>query len=156
MAIGTDALIDVFGTLDGLDDGATGSVTDGSFSADGDVAEWTNDDDAPEGAVDLVWQYASGTLDSNAHIIVRYALAEVVSTHDEPVVDSGFPGHVFGVIFVDTNASTATDQHHRIRGPLQNGETSQKYRFYIENKTGVTISANWDMEITPVTQGPHA
>ena len=39
---------------------------------------------------------------------------------------------------------------------LPNTKTSQGYDFYIRNNGGQTISAGWDLYVTPKTYGPHA
>jgi len=155
MAIGTDDAVDKFGTQDNLDDTTTSAITNGSFSVAADHADWTNDDDAPIASVVLTFQYPSGTLDATAHVKLHMALLNVDGTTDEALPDSSFD-RVVGVFGVDAGLGATTDVSIAEDIALPNTKTSQEYSFRIENNTGVTISANWDLLITPKTIGPHA
>ncbi|MFQ5622428.1 MAG: hypothetical protein ACE5FS_03430 [Paracoccaceae bacterium] len=156
MAIAADALIDFFGTADALGT-TTSAVTDGSFS-DGtnDLTAWTNDDDAPEAAAILTMQYASGTLDANPYVNLYARLIDIDGTTDAPVPDASYKEKYLGRFKIDTNLAATTDNAHAEDIDLPNTETSQVYHFYIENQTGVTISAGWELTIVPKTVGPHA
>ena len=154
MTIGTDDAIHKFGTQDALEDGATAAVTDTSFSASADATTWTNDDDAPMAFVVLTMQYASGTLNGSAHVVLHRRMLNIVGTLDEAIPDASH--HVpVGVFLIDPAMSTATDTPSGEVIALPNSKSSQEYEFYIENQTGVTISAGWDLDITPITVGPH-
>ena len=156
MAIGTDSLIDFFGTADALGT-TTSTVADTAFSAGtGDLTAWTNDDDAPEAAAVFTMQYASGTLDGNPFVSLYARLLNIDGTDDEPVPDASYQNKLLGRFLIDTNLGTATDNSHAADIDLPNVYTSQVYEFYIENQTGVTIAAGWELTITPKTVGPHA
>ena len=158
MAIGTDANIDFFGTADQLDDTTTSAITDGSFSVAADISAWTNDDDAKLALFKIKWQYASGTIDTGARIHLYARRMNIDSTEDENTPSATYRhAHVCSFI-VDTALGTSTDQEILAVGSLEhlNAETSQQYEFYLENATGVTIAANWDLRIYPKASGPHA
>ena len=156
MAITTNALVDFFGTADALGN-TTSAVTDGSYS-DGtnDLNAWTNDDDAPMAAAVFTMQYASGTLDAAPYVNLYARLIDIDGTTDAPVPDASYQHTFMGSFPIDTNLGTSTDNSHGIEIPLPNMETSQVYHFYIENQTGVSIAAGWELTITPKTKGPHA
>lgn len=160
MAISTDSVIDFFGTQDTVTaGGGTSAVTDGSFSASGDVVSggWTNDDDAPDAGFVLKFQYPSGTIDTNGiHLFAR--LMNVDSTNDEPQPDSNWENHYLGTFRTDAGLAATTDNYltlgHTAR--LPNHYTSQVYEFYVKNDCGVTMTAGWTLKIMPVSPGPHA
>lgn len=157
MAIGTDAAIHFFGTQDVVTaGGGTSAVSDAAYSVDADAAEWTNDDDAPEAGFILKFQYPSGTIDANG-IHLYCSLSEVATTNDEPLVDSGWKPHYLGAFVTDTGQAATTDTYYTLgyHVPLPNLETSQKYKFFVYNDCGVTMSAGWTLSIIPVTVGPH-
>lgn len=155
MAIGTDSLIDFFGTQDQIDDGTTSSIADNAFSAP-DTSTWTNDDDAPFAVFVLECQW--GTQPTDGSVINIYGRKlNVQSTSDSPVPDAAnldqYVGSftVDGTVAINTAAFLVTNWL-----VLPNHATSQQYDFYLENQSGQTISANWNLWITPVTKGPHA
>lgn len=151
MTIGTDSAIHFFGTQDTLGT-SSAQVTDDSFSIAGDLSTWTNDDDAPMASVTALIDYAvSPDVSTVVNLYVR--LLNVQSTNDADVPDSNFT-HVFVGSFPINNVTT--NQYITIDINLPNGKTSQEYEFYIENKTGQTIQAGWDIFVTPRTIGPHA
>ncbi|MEE8208767.1 MAG: hypothetical protein V3T88_07450 [Nitrosomonadaceae bacterium] len=156
MAIVTDDTIDKFGTQDAVDDGSTAALTDTSVSVTADITSWVNDDDAPRAKLVLTWQYASGTIDAGGHVNLFYSKNNILSTSDENVPAAGNLKHFVGTFVVDENLSTATDELIAITIELKNWVTSSSYDFAIENRTGVTMAANWDIDITPLTVGPHA
>ena len=39
---------------------------------------------------------------------------------------------------------------------LPNSVTSQQYEFYVENSSGQSLPAGWDIYVTPKAIGPHA
>jgi hypothetical protein len=154
MAIGTNAAVWFFGTEDTADDGATQTIADGAYSVD--VATWTNDDDAPQAAFVLTFQYPSGTIDTGGiHLFAR--LLNTNSTTDEPVPSATWLGHYLGSFPTGTGMA-ATTNYAVETGPvdLPLMKTSQEYEFYIKNDCNVTISASWTLKVTPMTIGPHA
>lgn len=155
MAIGTDSAIHFFGTQDTLGS-TTSAVTNDSFS-DGtnDLIAWTNDDDAPMAA--FVLEFTTATTGTAGSVINLYArLIDIgnAGTEDAEAPDANFQ-HLFLGSFLHNNPSTAA-QTVSFNTQLPNTKTSQIYNYYIENKTGQTISAGWDVHVTPMTIGPHA
>lgn len=155
MTIGADAAIEYFGTLDPLGN-TTSAVTNNSFS-DGtnDLNAYTNSDDAPMATAAL--EFTTATTGDAGSVINLYAkLLDVgnATTEDTEVPDANFP-HIFLGAFPHNNPSTGA-QTASIRMTLPNAKAGQVYHFYIENKTGQTISAGWELSITTVTYGPHA
>lgn len=156
MAIGTDSLIDFFGTQDSVDDGSTSSVADAAFSVAADITTWTNDDDAPACVMVLRCQWA--TLPTDGSSINVYARKlNIQSTNDSPIPSANNMDQYIGSFTVDGDVATSTDAYHVTNWlTLPNHTTSQEYEFYFENQTGQTISASWAAWITPLTKGPHA
>lgn len=155
MAIGTDAAIHFFGS-DTILGSTTSAVVDDAFS-DGtnDLDAWTNTDDAPMASISLEFTTAT-TGDANSSINLYGRLMDVGSagTEDSEVPDVNFQ-HTYLGSFPHNNPSTSA-QTAAIDISLPNNHTSQIYHFYIENKTGQTISASWELTISPKTIGPHA
>ena len=156
MAIGTDSLIDFFGTQVSVDDGTTSTISNNAFSAVGDITTFTNADDAPSCV--MVLQVQFGTAPADGSVINIYAQKlNVEGTNDSPVPDGNNLDQYIGSFVVDGTVGSSTDMFLVTNWmTLPNHKTSQEYDFYIENKTGQTISANWNWFITPSTKGPHA
>lgn len=150
MAISKDAVIEFFGTQDTL--GTSSSlVADGGFSVAGDLSTWTNDDDAPNASVVLLANYSVAP-DANSAINLYLRPLDVQSTNDQEVPDANFQ-HTYAGSFPVNNVTTA--QYINIQIALPNNASSQQYEFYIENQTGQTLPAGWDIYVTPKTIGPH-
>ena len=49
-----------------------------------------------------------------------------------------------------------TAQYISINISLPNTVTSQQYELYVENVTGQSLPAGWDLSVTPKAIGPHA
>lgn len=157
MAIGTNAAIEYFGTRDALGT-TTSAVADGAFS-DGtnDLLAWTNDDDAPWAAFVLTGQYPSGTLDAIPFFVLHARLIDVLgTTGDTPVPDANHSPHQLGIFNWNPDLAATTDDDMVVITKLPNTRASQEYNFYIENTTGVSLSAGWELEVIPFTEGPHA
>ena len=155
MAIGTDDAIFKYGTLDDIGNSSS-SVADAAFSVSGDLTSWTNDDDAPMAMAALTWQYASGTLSAGASVNLHARRLNYTGTTDEEVPSGDYAGALVGTFIVDDGLATATNSVAMIKIALNGFKTSQEYEFYIENNTGVTISAGWKIELMPIAIGPHA
>lgn len=155
MAIGTNDAIIKFGTLDAVDDTTTSAITDGSMSVAADVTAWTNDDDAPGAILRLRWQYPSGTIDGNIKIYARPM--NIDGTDDAPIPDAAYKQIYRGEFQIDTGQAATTDTVYLKYIDLYDiaQVTSQVYEIYIFNDTGVSVSANWDLDITPISIGPH-
>lgn len=151
MAISTDSAIDFFGTQDTVTSSSS-SVADGAFSVTADITQWTNDDDAPSASMTLEATYATAP-DANSSVNLYARLMNIQSTNDQDVPDGNYQ-HTYLGSFPLNNVTTA--QYIAIDVPLPNAYSSQVYEFYIENNGGQTISAGWDLYVTPKTIGPHA
>jgi len=151
MAIGTDAAIDFFGTQDTLGT-SSADVTDGSFSIAGDLSTWPNDDDAPQASVILEVNYSVAPT-ANTAVLFYARLLNIESTNDAEIPDANNQ-HIFLGKFSVNDVTTA--QFIPIIVSLPNNNTAQDYEFYVENQTGQTMPAGWDIHITPKTIGPHA
>ena len=156
MAIGADAAIEFWGTPDVLGN-TTSAVTNASFS-DGtnDLDTWTNADDAPLAIFALEFTTAtSGDAGSTIDLFAAPLNIGSAGTVDSEVPDANF-GHIYLGSFPHNNPSTSAQTATFGKVGLPNVVTSQQYNFYIQNNTGQTISAGWELTVTPVTYGPHA
>lgn len=151
MAIGTDAAIEFFGTQDTVT-GSTSSVADAAFSVAGDISAWTNDDDAPAASVILSCAFATAP-DAYSTVSLYGRLINIQSTNDQDTPDANYQ-HTFLGVFPLNNVTTT--QYIAVDVALPNTKTSQEYEFYIENNGGQTMSAGWNLYVTPKTIGPHA
>jgi hypothetical protein len=153
MAIGTNALIDFFGTQDQVDDTATAAIASAAFSAD--QASWTNDDDAPFGVMVFRCQWATAPTDGS--LINIYARKmDVQSTSDSPIPTAINTDQYIGSFVVDGDVAINTNVFLVTNWlSLPNHQTSQIYNFYFQNSTGQQITSGWAAWITPCTRGPH-
>ena len=150
MAIGTDAAIQFFGTQDTVTSSSS-LVANDAFSVSGDVTTWTNDDDAPQAAVVFEGTYSVAP-DASSLVLLYARLLNVQGTNDPDAPDANFL-HTFLGAFPLNDVTTA--QYSSIVVDLPNTKTSQEYEFYILNQGGQSLSAGWDLYVTPVTVGPH-
>ena len=151
MAITTDAAIDVFGTQDTLGT-SSAAVADSAFSIAGDLSTWTNDDDAPTAAIILLANFSVAPTAGTAINLYLRPL-NVQSTNDSEIPDANFQ-HVYVGSFPLNDVTTA--QYVTLDISLPNTKTSQDYELYIENKSGQSLPAGWDIYVTPKTIAPHA
>lgn len=151
MAISTGTLIEFFGAQDTLGTSSS-AVANNAFSVAADLSTWTNDDDAPRASVTLAVTFSvAPTANSVVNLYLR--LLGVQSTNDQPIPDANFT-HVYVGAFPVNDVTTA--QYIPIDIALPNAQASQQYEFYLENKTGQSMPAGWDLYVTPKTYGPHA
>ena len=155
MTIGTGDRVDKFGTLDDLDS-TSAAVADGQYSVAGDIAAWTNDDDASRANVALTWQYDTVTLAAGAYAELHARRINYTGTTDEEVPSDDYRGALVGRFRLDDGLATITNSVSMTSIDLDNFKTSQEYEFYIKNAAGVQISAGWKIEVMPVTDGAHA
>jgi len=151
MTIGTDSAIEFFGAQTSLDS-TSGSVSNDTFSVAGDLSTFTNSDDAPQASV-VLEATLSVAPDANSSVAFFAQMIDIQSTNDQLVPTANFQ-QVFLGSFPVKDVTTA--QFIPIIISLPNNATSQIYQFFIQNNTGQTISAGWDIHITPKTIGPHA
>lgn len=154
MAIGTGDGIDKFGTRDTITTGTPGSIANNTFSAAGDVAVWTNDDDAPYANFTLKCQWATITGVANKRVIVYARLIDIDGTNDEVAPSTSRKSHAVGAFNVYA-AATGTDYQFTTGVcRLPAAAEDQKYEFYLENLTGQTISSGWSLTVCPIAYGP--
>ena len=151
MAISADALVEFFGTQDTLGT-SSAAVADAAFSIAGDLSTWTNDDDAPRASVTLLANYSVAP-DANSVINLYVRPLNIQSTNDQEIPDANFT-HTYVGSFPVNDVTTA--QYVAIDISLPNAYASQQYEFYVENSTGQSLPAGWDLYVTPKTYGPHA
>ena len=151
MAIATDAAIEFFGTQDTLGT-SSAAVAINAFSIAGDLSTWPNDDDAPQASVILLANFSVAP-NANSSINLYLRPLNIQSTNDQDVPDVNFQ-HVFVGSFPLNDVTTA--QYINIQISLPNNQTSQDYEFYVENKSGQSLPAGWDIFVTPKAIGPHA
>ena len=156
MAIGTDAGIDFYGTQDDLAS-SSASVSDGNFSIASDLAEWTNDDDAPEASFILEASWATETSIAGLTLDLYAQVLNIEgATNDAKPPSSDNTANFLGVFVVP--AEDASDPYFMPLGPvrLPSQKASQEYAFFIKNNSGQTIAAGWTLHVTPISIGPHA
>lgn len=151
MAIGTDSAIHFFGTQDTLGT-SSAAVADDAFSIAGDLSTWVNDDDAPIASVTLFANFSVAPT-ANSAINLYLRLLDVQSTNDNTVPDANFQ-HLYVASFPLNDSTVA--QYITLDISLPNAVTSQNYELYVENKSGQSLPAGWDIFVTPKTLGPHA
>jgi hypothetical protein len=151
MAISAGAVVEYFGTQDTLGT-SSAAVSDSAFSVAGDLSTWVNDDDAAFASVTLEATFSvAPTAYSAVNLYLRPL--DVEATNDADVPDANF-NHIYAGSFPLNDVTSA--QYISIDINLPNTKTSQNYEFYIENKAGQTLSAGWDIHVTPKAFGPHA
>ena len=155
MAIGANDSIDKFGTEDELTS-LPATVVAGAFSASSDVADWTNDDDAPFALFKLKLTAAglSAPPITGGTISLFARPMNINGAEDAPVPSASYRKMFLQSFLV--NPADADQVH--ILGPvrLPNYKTSQVYEFFIENGMDVDTGTGWQLWITPTTVGPHA
>ena len=154
MAISTDATIEFFGTQDQVDDGTTGTVATDTFSEAS--SSWTNDDDAPSAAFVLEAQFDT-TMPTVGTIDLYCRPLNIQSTNNPGAPDGSYKSFFLGVFEIDFGVSNDVNAFLYIeRTKLPNFVTSQIYEFYFHNNaTGQTIGVDWNLWVTPITDGPH-
>lgn len=153
MAIGTDSRINFFGTQDELSIGTgTALIASGNWSnGTTDIPAWTNDDDADEASITFKGTLASAA-SAGKYIDVYVRKINVINTTDDDLApDDDFKQIYLGSFAMDVG----TAQLLTIDIPLPNYKTSSEYEFYINNGSGQQLNADWELWITPKTDGPH-
>jgi hypothetical protein len=150
MAIATGSAIEFFGTQDTLGT-SSAAVANGAYSIASDLSTWVNDDDAVSASVTLLVNFSvAPTASTSVNLYLR--LLGVQGANDGTVPDANFQ-HTYVGSF-PLNDSTAA-QYITIDIGLPNAETSQNYEFYVENSSGQSLPAGWDIYVTPKAIGPH-
>lgn len=124
------------------------SLTNGSYSVAGDIDNAFSNADG-YAFVDVALTHtraAAGTAGLTVTLFRRFL--DIVGTSDEPAASANFPGTVVGV-FLSSNITT--EQFEMVAGVPVYGRPCE---FYIQNNTGQTINATWDLDIHPWTWIP--
>ena len=150
-ALPTGSAIEFFGDQDTLGT-SSAAVADAAFSIAGDLSTWTNDDDAVSASVTLLANFSVAPT-ANTSINLYLRLLDVQSTNDGTVPDANFQ-HTYVGSFPLNDSTVA--QYITIDIGLPNSVTSQDYEFYVENQSGQSLPAGWDIYVTPKAIGPHA
>lgn len=150
MTIGENSAIHFFGDQDTLGT-SSAAVANDAFSIASDLSTWVNDDDAPMASVILLANFSvAPTANSRINLYLRHL--DFQSTNDATIPDANFQHFYVGSFPLDNNTNA---QYIPIDIALPNVETSQNYEFYVENKSGQSLPAAWDIFVTPKTIGPH-
>jgi len=111
-----------------------------------------NDDDAPQASVTILADFSVAPT-ANTAINLYLRPLDVQSTNDGDVPDANFQ-HMYVGSFPLNDVTTA--QYITIPISLPGTATSQNYEFYVENKSGQSLPAGWDIYVTPKTLAPKA
>ena len=155
MAIATDDAIHKFGTQIARGGTATAAITTTSFStinATTGSDAWTNADDAPMASVTILVTYGT-TAVAGEGVNLYLRPLNIEGTNDANVPDA-----VFQDMYVTSfPLATGTAAQYITRTiSLPNAYTSQVYELYLENGSTQSISAGWDIYVTPLTIGGAA
>lgn len=156
MPIATNDLIDKFGTQDTITTGTPASIAGGTFSVAGDVATWTNDENAPLAQFALRCQWATVTGVANKRVVLYARLLDIDGTDDAIAPSTNRKSQPIAAFNVYAAAAATDYWFDSGLCRLPNGKASQPYEFYLENASGQTISAGWGLKITPISQGMAA
>jgi hypothetical protein len=152
MSIAENAGINFFGTQDTITT-TGGSIANDAYASAG---SWQNDDDSP--FVSFVFHGAfTSTMPTVGSIDLIARLMNIQSTNDEAVPDASYPGQFLGSFAIDFNESAGTEFWSILANvQLPVVGAAQDYDFYLlNNATGQTMTANWELYATPYTLGPH-
>ena len=145
MALVAGTSIETFGGSVQVITGAT-QVVDDAFSAQGDCVAWTNSQNASFASFLLTAIFASApTVNTPVNLYAR--LINISGTDDELIPSTTYQPHFLGSLIV----GAATNQWVMLAdAPLPNGQDAQQFEFFIENKSGQTLTAaTWNLAINP-------
>jgi len=132
-------------------DGA--QVTDTSFSVAGDVDNVVDNSfyKFPLAKIILTITDLSAAPSAGKTIDLYRRGIDVLGTLDEPEPDANFKATFVGAFLIDAVDPAGTDTPYVLMGvPL----LPNKMQFFIQNNLGVTLSANWDLDVIPYTYKP--
>jgi hypothetical protein len=128
-------------------------VTDTSFSVVGDIDNQVDNTfyKFPLGKAILTINDLSAAPSAGKTIDLYRRGINVVGSLDEPEPDANYKATFVGSFVIDAVDPAATDTPYVLMGiPL----LPNIMEFYIQNNLGVTLSANWDLDIIPYTYRP--
>ena len=147
MALATGTSIEAFGGWALVSAATPALVSDDAFSVIASAAAWTNTDDASFASFRFNGNFdATPTVNKPINLYARLINFNGASG-DEPIPDSTYHNHYLGSFIVD--AVTSEQYLVLADAPLPNAATSQEMEFYIENRTGIELNANWALSINP-------
>ena len=152
MTIGTDALIEFFGSETDITNASNGTIVADAYSAAGDIDTWDNSDDSPMAVFAL--GYAAASAPTAGGWVALYAtLVDIDDANNDESTPtaSDESAHPLGIFRIPN----ATSSHVSLRAVLPNAESSQTYQFFLKNKTDQTMSDTWTLKVKSVTYGPH-
>jgi hypothetical protein len=156
MAISTNDQVDKFGSLTSVDDTSTSSIASAAFSVSADITAWTNTDDVQYAYFVLMCQWGTVTNVANKAVNIYARPINIQSTNDPVVPSASNLWQCIGGFNVYAAAISTDYYFFSSRCRLPNLKSGQEFEFYLENLSGQTISANWDLWIMPETSGPKA
>lgn len=129
------------------------SISDGAFSLVSDIDNVVDNSSIRYlyGKVILTLNDLSAAPSAGKTIDLYRRGIEINSTISEPEPDTNFKATFVGSYIIDAADPATTDISYVLMGvPL----LPNKMQFYIQNNLGVTISANWDLDVIPYTFKP--
>jgi hypothetical protein len=129
-------------------DGA--SIADGAFSLSSDIDTVVNNSNIRYlyAKVILTLNDLSAAPSAGKTVDLYRRGINVSAALSEPEPDTNYKGTFVGSFLIDAVDPAGTDQPYVIMGvPL----LPNQMQFYIQNNLGVTISANWDLDVIPYT-----
>lgn len=129
------------------------AVSDAAFSVVGDIDNQVDNTfyKFPLGKAILTINDLSAAPSAGRTIDLYRRGIDVVGTLDEPEPDTNFKATFVGSFLIDAVDPAASDVPYVLMGvPL----LPNKMEFYIQNNLGVTLSANWNLDIVPYTYKP--
>lgn len=154
MTIGANDLIDKFGTQGTITTGTPAAIANGAFSVSGDVALWTNTDNAPLAQFEFTCQWATVTGVANKRVVIYARTMDVDGTTDPVAPSANRKWMPIGAFLVYAAAAATNYTFDSGICRLPNAQAGQQFEFYFENLSGQTISSGWSAKIRPMTQGP--
>jgi hypothetical protein len=125
-------------------------ITNGSFSTAADIDNAFDNSSIkyPYAKVIFILNDLSAAPSAGLTVDLYRRGLEVKGSLNEPEPDSNYKGTFVGSFLIDAVDPGGTEVPYTLMGvPL----LPNKMSFYIQNNLGVTINANWDLDITPYT-----
>lgn len=150
MAIAIDDVIEKFAAQETITI-AGASTANNAFTIAGTT--WTNTNDVQMASMVAMfdWNTTAPTIGTVVNLYGRPIAIQ--STNDGNVPNADFPNIYLGSFPIE---DVLFNQYVLLDIYLPNTKSQQDWTFYIENKSGQTIEANWELYITPKTIGPKA
>ncbi len=155
MSIGTDDVIDKFGTLTEVTT-SPATVADGALSIASDTGTYTHSDDSASimAVLSLTATGLAGAPDVGSVINLLVQPLNV----DGSTGDQAEPTTTYLETTIGSFAMKDADADNNIMiGPLRlpNGKTSAEYVPFIDNESGVALGTTWQLYFIPIADGPH-